>query len=459
MAEKVNYDELADSIIEQLGGKSNISFHTHCVTRLRFNVKDKGLVNKDAIDQLRGVINSLWSGDQYQVVIGSTVNEAYEAVVAKLGPVETSDTSDASDESKKKLSISAIFDIITGIFVPAIPAIAGCGLMKALLSLLTFAGLLSKDSQTYYILAFVADSAFYFLPMILAFNAASKFKCSPMLSVVLGGVLLHPQLSALVTAAEPVHFMGIPVTLANYANSVIPIILIVWLQSYVERLVNRVVPKPVRLVFVPLLTLLVMTPFALCLIGPIGTVVGNALAGAVMSLDSSVPWLIPTLFGAVSPLLVMTGMHTSFYPAVFAQLAAADFQTVTIGMLPSNMAQGMASLAVALKTKNAELRELAISAGTTALFGVTEPALYGVTLKLKKPLIAVMIAGGLGGLYYGLTKVHCFTPGGTAWTGFATYIDAANPMNVVHMLIGMVIAMALAFVLTLVLYKEDKVAE
>ena len=456
MAAKVNYDELAEAIIEQLGGKDNISFHTHCVTRLRFTLKDKSLVNKDAIDNLKGVINSLWSGDQYQIVIGNTVNEAYEAVVSKLGSV---DTGVSAEEPKRKFNVSAIFDIITGIFVPAIPAIAGCGLMKALLSLLTFAGILSTDSQTYYILAFVADSAFYFLPMILAFNAANKFKCSPMLSVVLGGVLLHPQLAALVAAGEPVHFLGLPVTLANYANSVIPIILVVWLQSYVERLVNRVVPKPVRLVFVPLLTLLIMTPFTLCVLGPIGTIVGNALAGAIMSIEGFAPWLIPTIFGAISPLLVMTGMHSSFYPALFAQLATAGYQTIAIGMLPSNMAQGMASLAVALKTKNTELRELAVSAGTTALFGVTEPALYGVTLKLKKPLIAVIIAGGLGGLYYGLTKVHCFTPGGTAWTGFATYIDAANPMNVVHMLIGMVIAMVISFVLTLVLYKEERVAE
>ncbi len=457
MAAQVNYDELASALIEQLGGKDNISFHTHCVTRLRFSLKDKGLVNKDAIDSLKGVINSLWSGDQYQVVIGNTVNEAHEAVVAKLGPVDIGATTE--EPKNKKFNISAIFDIITGIFVPAIPAIAGCGLMKALLSLLTFAGVLSTDSQTYYILAFVADSAFYFLPMILAFNAANKFKCSPMLSVVLGGVLLHPQLAALTAAGEPVHFLGLPVTLANYANSVIPIILVVWLQSYVERLVNRVVPKPVRLVFVPLLTLLIMTPFTLCVLGPIGTIVGNALAGGIMSIEGVAPWLIPTIFGAISPLLVMTGMHSSFYPALFAQLATAGYQTIAIGMLPSNMAQGMASLAVALKTKNAEMRELAVSAGTTALFGVTEPALYGVTLKLKKPLIAVIIAGGLGGLYYGLTKVHCFTPGGTAWTGFATYIDAANPMNVVHMLIGMVIAMVAAFVLTLVLYKEEKAAE
>ncbi len=455
MADSVNYDELADAIIGHIGGKDNIGFHTHCITRLRFTVKDKGLVDKDAIDQLSGVINSLWSGDQYQVVIGNTVNEAYEAVAAKLGPVDTAVTEDAP---KKKFSVSTIFDVITGIFVPAIPAIAGCGLMKALLSLLTFAGVLSTDSQTYYILAFVADSAFYFLPMILAFNAANKFKCSPMLSVVLAGVLLHPQFSALVAAKEPVSFLGLPVTLANYANSVIPIILIVWLLSYVERLITRITPKPVRLIFVPLLSLLIMTPFALVVLGPIGTIVGNALASGIMSLESSVPWLIPTIFGTVSPLLVMTGMHTSFYPALFAQLATAGYQTVAIGMLPSNMAQATATLAVALKTKSAELRELAVSAGTSALFGITEPALYGVTLKLKKPLIAVMIGGGLGGLYYGINKVHCFTPGGTAWTGFATYIDAANPMNVIHMLIGMVLAMAIAFVITLVIYKEDEPA-
>jgi len=197
MAAKVNYDELADAIIERLGGKDNISFHTHCVTRLRFNVKDKSLVDKEGIEALQGVINSLWSGEQYQIVIGNTVNEAYECVAAKLGPVDTTVSEDAP---KKKFSFSTIFEIITGIFVPAIPAIAGCGLMKALLSLLTFANLLSTESQTYYILAFVADSAFYFLPMILAFNAANKFKCSPMLAVVPGR---GPPAAATPTAPRP----------------------------------------------------------------------------------------------------------------------------------------------------------------------------------------------------------------------------------------------------------------
>lgn len=457
MASQVNYDELADGIIERLGGANNIGYHTHCVTRLRFTVKDRALVKKDEIASLKGVIDALWSGEQFQVIIGNTVNEAYDAVVAKLGAAAPAEEPVSS--GKKRFSFDALLDVITGVFSPAIPAVAGCGLMKAMLSLLTASGVLSAESQMFYILSFVADSAFYFLPMILAYSAAAKFKCNPAVSLAIAGIMLHPKYAALVTAGDPVSFLGLPITLASYATSVIPILLVIWAYSYVERLVTKIVPKPMRMLFVPLLSLLIMAPLALCVLGPAGTLVGNALAAGIMSIEGVAPWFIPTFFGFVSPLLVMTGMHGCFYPARLAQLTSVGYQTLSIGMLPSNNAQGAASIAVALKTKDPELRELAISAGITAFCGITEPALYGITLRLKKPLIAVMIGGGLGGLYYGLTKIRCFIPGGTALTGFAGYIDGANPMNVVHMFIGVAIAVIVTFVLTLVLYKDKQPAK
>lgn len=456
MAGSVNYDELAADIIERLGGEQNISYHTHCVTRLRFTVKDRALVKKDEIGALKGVVDALWSGEQFQVIIGNTVNEVYGAVVSNLGTV---DADAVESVTKKKFSFDALLDVITGVFAPAIPAVAGCGLMKAMLSLLVASGVLNTESQMFYILSFVADSAFYFLPMILAYSASAKFKCNPAVSIAIAGIMLHPKYSALVAAGEPASFFGLPITLASYATSVIPILLVIWVYSYVERIVTKLVPKPLRMLFVPMLSIFITAPLALCVVGPIGTLVGNALASGIMSLEGVAPWFIPTFFGFISPLLVMTGMHGCFYPARLAQLTSAGYQTISIGMLPSNNAQGAATLAVALKTKDQELRELAVSAGITALCGVTEPALYGVTLKLKKPLVAAMIGGGLGGLYYGLTKVRCFIPGGTALTGFAGYIDGANPMNVVHMFIGVAIAMVVSFVLTLVLYKEKDTSE
>lgn len=447
----MNYNEIAKNVLEKVGGEKNVSHLTHCATRLRFNLIDDSIVNTDEVKNIKGVYGAVNKGGQFQVIIGNDVPNVYKEIIGmtNLG------TSKEEAEEKKKFSISMIFDVIAGIFIPAIPAIAGCGMLKAVLSLLTAFGWLNADSQTFYFISFVADSAFYFLPVLLAYTAAQKFKCSPFVAVVLASMLLHPNFSALVAAGEPFHLFGLPVTLASYGSSVIPIILITWVLSFVEKFFTRVLPKSIKLIFVPLCSILVMFPLAFVVLGPLGTIIGNYLANGIMTINNFAPWLIPTIIGGLSPLLVMTGMHYSLFPGVFQQLATQGLNNITPGMLPSNMAEGAAALAVAIKTKNAELKELATSTGITALLGITEPALYGVTLKLKKPLYGVMLGGALGGLYFGLMGVSVGTPNGASPLQFAVYIDGARPMNIVHMVIGVIIAMAIAFVTTLMLYKED----
>ncbi|MFD3447097.1 beta-glucoside-specific PTS transporter subunit IIABC [Microbacteriaceae bacterium 4G12] len=451
----MNFKELAIEILEKVGGEKNVSYLTHCATRLRFNLKDTSTVNIEEVKKIKGVFGAVNKGGQFQVIIGNDVPSVYKELM-KLGNLQKDSGSDDKTESKGK--ISAVFDVIAGIFVPIVPAIAGCGLLKAFLSLLTATGMMSAKSQTFFVLSFVADTAFYFLPIFLAYTSAIKFKCSPYLAMVLGGILLHPNFTALVAAGKPVELFGLPVTLAKYGSSVIPIILIVWALSYVQRFFERIMPKSIKIVFVPLCTVLIMAPIALIAIGPLGTIIGHALAGGIMFLDSKSPWIIPLIMGAFSPLLVMTGMHYSLFPAVFAQLAAQGYQTILPGMLVSNVAQGAAALCVGIRSKNSELKQLGTSTGTTALLGITEPALYGVTMKLKKPLYAVLIGGGCGGLYEGITGVKSFTPNGAALPQLAVYIGP-EMSNIVNVIIAVCISFVVTFVVTWILGFEDPVNE
>lgn len=439
----MDFKKLAAEVLELVGGEKNVQAVTHCATRLRFNLKDEKIADIEAIKKINGVFGAVNKGGQFQVVIGNDVPHVYKELVV-LANLEDNNT----PTEKKKISVSAILDVIAGIFTPIIPAIAGCGLLKAVLSLLLAFGVLSKETQTYYIINMAADTAFYFLPMLLAYTSAKKFNCSPFLGVVMAGLLLHPNYSALVAAGEPVHFLGMPITLFNYGSSVIPIILIVWAMSYVQRFFDKVMPKQIRIVIAPLCTLLVMIPVALVVVGPLGAILGTYLADFINFLDAKAAWLVPTFVGALLPLLVMTGMHYSLFPPVLAQLASKGFNTVAIGFFPSNMAQAAATLAVSIKTKDKELKQLAASAGITALLGITEPALYGVTMKLKKPLYAVLAGGALGGFYYGIMGVHALTPLPGNPLQIAGYIDGTMPMNIVHAVIGVLIAMVVAFVLT-----------
>lgn len=452
----MNFERIAKEVLENVGGANNVAHVTHCVTRLRFNLKDDSKADIDKIKKIKGVMGQVNKGGQFQVIIGNDVSDVYKELL-KLGNFKSSNNQEEEKGAKKGI-ITSVFDTIAGIFTPIIPAIAGCGMLKAFLGLFVALGLISTETQTYYIFSFISDAAFFFMPLLLAYTAGIKFKTSPFLAMVIGGVLLHPSFSALVSAGEPVSFLGLPVRLVNYSSSVIPIILIVWLMSYVEKLANKFIPKVLRLVFVPLIVITVTAPIGLIVIGPLGTVIGDVLASGIMFIDSKATWTLPLIMGGLTPLIVMTGMHYSLYPALFTQLATLGYQTLMPGMLISNVCQGVAALCVSIKSKNSELKQLASSTGITALLGITEPAMYGVNLKLKKPLYAVLCGGALGGLYAGLTAVKGYTPSGSGLPGIAAYIGP-EMSNVVNILIACGIGFVATFIITWFIGFEDEVNE
>ncbi|MDR2600884.1 MAG: beta-glucoside-specific PTS transporter subunit IIABC [Spirochaetaceae bacterium] len=452
-----DYKKLALSILENVGGKKNVSFVTHCATRLRFNLKDEKKADASALKSAQGVIGVVAQGGQYQVVIGAEVSNVYRELTA-LGDF-SGEGGATSNGAGKKSVINAIFDTVSGIFTPFLPALSGAGMIKAVMALLVAFKIISASSQLYAVLNFIADAAFYFMPVLLAYSSAQKFKANPYLAMTLGGVLLHPAFASMVAAArsggDPLTFIGVPIGLISYGSSVVPIILSVWGMSYVQRFAEKISPKIVKFFTVPLITLLITAPLMLTFIGPLGNFIGVGIAGGVQFLNTRVGWLTPMIIGAFSPLLVMGGMHYALVPIGAMNIASLGFDTlVGPGMLGSNIAQGGAALAVAFKTKNAALKQLASSAGVTALCGITEPAMYGVTLRLKRPLYAVLISGGVSALFAGIFGVRRFMSGSPGLLTLPAYLG--EPLaNFVFAVITCVISAILAFTLTLVFGFED----
>lgn len=448
----MNFEKLAKDLLNLIGKEENVDSLTHCMTRLRFTLRDPKKADKQAIEQLNGVLSVVEKGGQTQVVIGNDVVNVYNELL-KLGKFNTASNKDEEKQEKKNV-FAQIVDTIIGIFSPVVPALIGAGMVKAVLAILVAFGL-SRDSQNYYIINFISDGVFYFMPMLLAFSAAQKFKCNPYLALGVAAVMVHPNFSALVSAGEPVSLFEVPIRLVNYANSTIPIILIIWFMSYVEKFADRYSPKVIKVILKPLLILLVTAPVALIVLGPIGSILSDGLASVISFLQTHTPFLIPTLMGAFMPLMVSIGMHVSLTPLASISLAASGTEIITgPGMLASNIAQAGACFAVAVKTKSEEMRQLATSSGITSLCGVTEPALYGVTLKLKRPLIAVMIAGGLAGLFAGISGLVRYSFGTPGLPTLPVFIGE-DPSNIIKALITVAIAFIVAFVMTLILGFEN----
>lgn len=446
----MSYKEMAEGILSHMGGLENISYMTNCATRLRLNLKDESKGDLEGVKTVPGVVGAVKKGGVYQIIIGTDVVNVVNEI-KKMGPVG----GDEPEQKEKESLVNRVMSTISGIFTPIIPALIAGGMLKALLTLLTFFKVVDNTSQTYYMINFIADSAFYFLPVLVAVSTAARFKCNLYVAAVIGAALLHPNFTALVSAGEAVKFCGLPVTLISYGSSIIPSILAIWLISYVEPFADKISPKPIKFLSKPLITILIVAPVTFLVLGPLGYTVGTGLAAITEFLNQHASWLVPTLMGAFMPLLVMTGMHWSFAPVIMQSYATYGYETVMgPGSFVSNICQGAASLAVALKTKNKDLKQVASSAGITALLGVTEPAMFGVTLRLKKPLYAVMIGGACGGLYAGINGVVRYTSGTPGLASFAVFIGE-NPMNIVHAFISVGIGFAITFILTLVFGFED----
>lgn len=424
---------------------------THCATRLRFELKDKRKADTKALEKTLGVISVVDSGGQYQVVIGNEVQTAFKEIQKEVG---TSIKKGPSSDNQESI-ISRLISVISTTFTPMIPAITGAGMVKAILAVLTLTGVLSDSSQTYIILNTIADAAFYFMPVLLAYGAAIKFDVNPILAITVAGILLHPNISQLFSTGDAVSFLGIPVLAADYAGSVLPIIFTVWIMSYVEPFADRISPSFIKFFTKPMLVFLIMGPLALVVIGPFGTLLNDLIAMGAEWINGKAAWLIPFLMGGLQPFLVVTGTAWAMTPIATMQLSSTGSEMINgPGMLASNIAQSGATFAVAAKTKNKELKQLAVSTGITALMGITEPSLYGVTLKLKKPLVASMIGGAIAGLYAGLSGLvrYAFvSPGLAALPAFI----GENPMNIVHAIITCVIAFVATFIIAYLIGFDD----
>lgn len=447
-----NNKKIADMIIQNVGGPKNIVSFYHCATRIRFILKDKSKFNAKFLKQQPEILGAIQAGEESQVIIGAKVGEYFNQI-EKDYDIATNDKEDTNIGNHKENIFKKLVNIIVAIMAPIItPLIAG-GMFKVVISLLTTTGVISVKSQNYAVLNLMADAVFYFLPMMLAVSAAEHFKTNKFLAIATAGVLLHPNWSAMVLAGKPVALFGVPITLTSYSSTVIPIILCVWIQSYVEKFAEKVSPDVIKTMLKPLLIFIIMAPLALIIIGPIGSWLGNLLALLINSLNKFAPWLVPTLMGSFSPLLVMIGMHVALTPIASLGLAspARSENILGPGMLASNIAQSGCAFAISLKEKNSQNQQIAFSAGVTALSGITEPALYGVTLKYSRALYAVMAAGGIAGFYAGITRVVRYSFGSPGIFTIVNFIG--KPGNFMNAVITAIIAFVLSFIFTFLIVK------
>lgn len=444
------YEAAAAEILSAIGGAENVNAARHCQTRLRFVLKDQGKVDRETLEAIPAVLKVIPTEGMYQVVIGTDVASCYEEIV-KLLPESIGQDKGGDDGPKQKVSpVTAVIDFISGTFQPVIPALSGAGMLKALMALLVVFKVIDTSTQTYYIINFFADAVFYFLPILLAFCQAQKMKCNPVLAAAVAGIMMHTSWTALVAAGEPVYFFGIiPFTLVNYTSTVIPIILVIFVQAYVEKFLNRVIPKSVNLVFVPMLTFLIMGTLALSILGPIGNIIGQYLATFFTFLSENASWAPAFLIGAFLPPMVMFGLHNGVAPLGVMQMSQLGYDSIFgPGCVCSNIAQGTAALVVAIRTGEAKTRQLATSSGITALMGITEPVLYGINLPKKYPLIAAMVGGGCGGLYAGLTHTHRFATGSSGLPAVLLYIGGDTMQFFVNIIIALVITVVVTAAVT-----------
>jgi len=444
----MNDKQLAEEILRFSGGESNIKGVTHCVTRLRLSVNDTNVIKVNDLQILPGVLGVNIVGNQLQVILGGKVYAIYDAF---LPLVNASSTNNEGKGGNKESLVSRFLDTLSGIFTPIIPAIIGAGLLKGIMIFLMFYNIVSTESDIYKFLNIFSDSAFYFIPLLLAFSTATRFKCNPYVAVAIAGILVHPSLITMMNESSSLKFIGIPITNASYASSVLPIILGVWLMSYVERWLTNVIPKILKTILVPLLTVLIVAPNILAVLGPIGTIVGNSIGQGFIDFYLNFGILAGAVLGAVYPFLVILGMHVGFTPVMVQSLSKFGVDYMMALFVAANSAQAGATFAVYTKTKNKGFKALAGTAALNAFIGITEPALFGVTTKLKRPLIAVSIGGALGGAIAGAFHVQASGMGTGPIAGIPLFLGP----TFIYFVISSLVSLVVAFILTLVIGFDD----
>ena len=445
MEEKI----VAEEILKNVGGAQNVSHLEHCSTRLRFTLVDDSKVDKEAIKNIPGVLG-VTQTMQTQVIIGSAVIEVYQEVEKLLSGVKM----DKNMSPKKKQNWqSFIVDFVISIFQPLIPAIAGGGILKSFLMLLNLIGLLDKTTSTYQILTFVGDAPLYFLPLLVAITTANKLKVNSLVAVSAVGGLLLPGLTAMIT--EGTNLAGFPIQNINYAYQVFPAILCVISYSFLEKFFTKISPKVIRSFFVPMMSLLIVVPLTLLVLGPIGFTFGQAFASVIMTIFARFGWIAVALLAAFLPFMVVTGMHKAMIPYVITSLGETGKEIIyNAAFLAPNIAEAGACFAVTIRSKDKGLKATAISAGISALFGITEPALYGVTILHKRVLYGVMFGSLIGGATLGILGVEAYVAVGPGIASLSMFISETLPNNLMYAVIGLVVSFIASFVSVFILWKE-----
>ncbi|OAQ14302.1 PTS beta-glucoside transporter subunit IIABC [Bibersteinia trehalosi Y31] len=436
-----DFSKLAAEIVKLVGGEQNIHSLVHCATRLRFVLKDKTKANKDALNQTAGVISVVESGGQFQIVIGNNVPKVYTQIM-QIAQIEAGSETDLPKPSL----INRAIDFLSGSFTPLIGVMAGAGILKGLIAILQVTGLLETSDGTYAVLDAAASSTFYFLPILLAITCANKVKASPYIAVAVAGALLYPNIVEITAKGEGLHFLGFELAMMNYAYSVIPILIAVSVQAYIQRFFESIWHESVRNFFAPACTLLVIVPFTFAVIGPIGSSIGSGIATVLAWLYDASPIATGIVVGAIWQVLVIFGIHWSIVPIMINNMAVVGFDLIGPLTAAAVLGQAGATFAVFLKSRDPQTKSLAGSTTFSGVLGITEPLIYGITLRFKKPFICGVIGGAIGGalIGWGGTKMFAF-----GFSGLLLYpVIIGEGSNIITYTLGMLTAFIAAGVLT-----------
>ncbi|MEK3894820.1 MULTISPECIES: beta-glucoside-specific PTS transporter subunit IIABC [Bacillus] len=453
----MNYTQTARDVLQHVGGKENIAHLEHCSTRLRFTLIDQNKANVPALEKTPGVIAVRMSG-QCQVVIGNDVIEVYEKLTGLLGGSPSEQSVSSHQPKEKRKAGTVLLDFIVGVFQPLVPAIAGGGILKSFLLLFSLFGLMDAKGQTYQILNMVGDAPLYFLPLLVAVTTANKLKVNPLVALSAVGALILPNMTAMLT--EGAQLFSFDVKNIAYAYQVFPAILSVLLYAQMEKWFTRISPKPIRIFFVPMMSLVMTVPITLLLLGPIGFTAGQGFTAIILAMFDKVGWVAVAILAAVLPFMVASGMHKAMVPYAVTTMGNLGKEALYLpASLAHNIAESGACFAVALRTKDKVLRSTAISAGISAFFGITEPALYGVTLQNKRVLSSVMIGSFIGGIFIGLVGLQAFVLVGPGLASMSMFISDELPRNFMFAVIGFAISFVVAFAAAFILGKDRKTEE
>lgn len=447
----MDYKETASKVVEGIGGKENISYLEHCSTRLRFNLNDDSKADIKFLEAIPGVAG-VRQNVQTQIIIGNEVNEVYAEIQKLIGNIANNPQ---TKDNKKNKKMGAIFmDFLIGIFQPLVPAIAGGGVLKSILLLLSMLGLIDATGTTYQILNFIGDAPLYFLPLLVAMTTARKLDVNQIVAVATAGSLILPGITTMI--GEGTTLFTLDVQNIAYTYQVFPAILLVLFYALMEKVFTKYSPKAIRIFFVPMMSMVITVPITLLFLGPLGFQVGEIISSVIMFLYTNFGWVATGLLAAILPFMVSTGMHKAMLPYAVSSMTSLGREVLYLpASLAHNIAESGACFAVAIRTKDSKQRSTAISAGLSALFGITEPALYGVTLQNPRVLTSVVTGSLVGGLFIGIMAVEGFALVGPGLASVTMFANPDNSMNLIWAIVAFVISFVVAFVAALFLYKEE----